>query len=329
MSKMKSKAAKSKTVVEDVDVAIKNKKTLDMKDNKSNAMSTAITLIAAMSGDEINKLLPVLQQNSQSAAASIPDDAAAKNAASIAMKGAVTEELNVIFGGETLTEEFKERITVLFESAVAAKVAVELAEKEEHFDKLLTEQSAQLVEELTDNVDRYLSYVAEEWMKENEIAIESGIRTELAEQFMLGLKELFRQHYIEVPDEKIDVVEKLSEQVEALQEQLNEALAAKISIEEELAQSVMEDVFENVSEGLALTEVEKFRTLAEGVDFEGDVDAYSKKLNIIKEKHFNKKSTSSTKSLVLNESIETSDDVKPIDNTVAKYAEMIHRTVKK
>lgn len=324
---MSKKPVKTKVVAEDA--SEQNQKTVDMKPNKSNALSTAITLIASMSGDEINKLLPVLQQNSQSAAASIPDGTAEKNAASIAMKGVVQEELTEIFGGEELTEDFKERITVLFEAAVSSKVAVALTEAEEKFNELLNEQADVMTTDLIEKVDRYLTYVAEEWMTENEIAIESGIRTEIAEQFIHGLKDLFQEHYIDVPDEKIDVVESLTQRTKDLESELNEVLAEKIKLEEAMAHSVMEDVFTDVADGLAMTESSKFRTLAESVEYDGDVDAYKKKLNIIKEKHFNKKVVSNNKSLVLNESVEADESKTPvIDSVIAKYAEAIQKSAK-
>lgn len=323
-----SKKTKPSIIKEDVDVALQNQKTLDMKPNKALQMSQAITLLQSMSGDEINNLLATLQQNSQTAAASIPNDAAAKNAASIAMKGVVSEELDEIFGGEELTEEFKEKITTLFEAAVNAKVAVELTEMEEKFNTQLTEQSTQIAEELTDQVDRYLSYVAEEWVKENEVAIEKGIRTEIAENFISGLKELFDAHHIHIPDEKVDVVEALTIKNNELIEQLNKVTVEKIDLENALSEAVMEEVFNSVSDGLAMTEISKFRTLAEGIEFDGDVDTYTKKLGIIKEKYFGKKTLAtkaSTKALVT-EVVEEVDNV--TDSIVDKYVEIISKNAK-
>lgn len=315
---------------EDVDVSIQNQKTVEMKPNKANQMATAITLMQAMSGDEINNLLATLQQNSQTASASIPDDTAAKNAASIAMKGVVSEELTEIFGSQELTEDFKERVSVLFESVVNAKVAVEKAQLEEQFEQKLNEETQIQLETLTDQVDRYLSYVAEEWMKENELAVENGIRTEIAEQFIIGLKNLANEFNINIPEDKVDVLEQYQERVDQLQEENNRLLAENIEAQEILAQSIMEDAFDSVVEGMAMSEVEKFRTLAETVDFEGDVDAYKNKLNIIKESHFMKKSgKSSDASLVLSESVEKDDeperDQTLIDPTVARYADFMSR----
>lgn len=328
---MAKKPAKSKTLKEDVDTAIQNQKTIEMKPNKSNQMAQAITLMQAMSGDEINHLLQSLQQNSQTAAASIPNDAAAKNAASIAMKGVVTEELNEIFGGEELTEDFKEKISTLFEAAVNTRVVFERNTLEEEFNQKLEEETAQLTESLTDKIDTYLSYVADEWMKENEVAIEKGIRTEIAEQFLHGLKNLCNEFNITIPEDKVDLVEEQQKQIENLKNENNRLMSENIEAQEILAQSIMEDSFEQVAEGLAMTDSEKFRTLAESVDFEGDVDAYKKKLNIIKEQYFVKKTSTNTdnKSLVLSESVEADTTNSVVsDPLVSRYADAISRAVK-
>lgn len=322
--------AKKKTPIVE-DQASDNAATVANKPNKANAMATAVTLLASMSGDEINQLLATLQQNSASAAASIPNDAAAKNAASIAMK----EELETIFGGEeSLAEEFKEKITTLFEAAVNTRVQLTLTEMEEKFNAQLDEQVAAVTDQLTEQVDKYLSYVADEWMKENEVAIESSLRTEMAEQFIDGLKNLFKEHYIEVPEDRIDVLEAFETELEEVKGQLNEAITRNIELEEIVAQTMMEEAFDEASSGLAMTQVEKFRTLAEGIEFDGDIETYSRKLNIIKEKHFAKKSAAiNEQASVLSEGFD--GDVGSEEEQVAaspvmkRYLETISRTVKK
>lgn len=317
--------AKKKTVVEDQ--ASDNASTVAMKPNKASALATAVTLLASMKGDEINNLLATLQQNSQSAAASIPNDAAAKNAASVAMK----EELETIFGGEDLAEEFKEKISTLFEAAVNTRVQLTITEMEEKFATQLDEQTTEIVDQITEQVDKYLSYVADEWMKENEIAIESSLRTEMAEQFIEGLRDLFAEHYIEVPEERVDVLEHYSDKVEELEAKLNDVLSRNIELEEAMAQVAMEETFQEVSEGLAMTQAEKFRTLAEGIEFDGNIEAYTRKLNIIKEKHFAKKpATSQEDSSVLSESFEGEvDELENVPANMKRYMEVTSRTVKK
>lgn len=319
---------KKKTVVEDM--ASDNAATVQAKPSKAVMMSQAVTLINSMSGDEINKLLSVLQQSSQTAAASIPNDAAAKNAASIAAKGLAAEELTDIFGGEELTEEFKEKVSTLFEAAVHTQVQLKLNEAEEKFQGLLEEQVTAIVDELTEQVDKYLSYVADEWMKENEVAIESSLRTEIAEQFIEGLKALFVENYIEIPEDKVDVLENYAAKVDELEEKLNDALARNIELEEATAQYAMEEAFEEVAEGLAMTQSEKFRNLAEGVEFAGDLDAYKRKLNIIKEKHF-AKPTASKQADVLEESFdgEVVEEEVVSSPLMKTYMQTISRTIKR
>ena len=306
------------------DQATDNAATVQMKPNKATAMAQAVTMLGAMSGDDLTRLVQVLQQNSASAAASIPDDAAAKNAATVAMK----EDLEIIFGGEELAEDFKEKITTLFESAVSTRVQLEVATLSEQFEERLNEQTKEVMEELVDNLDKYASYLAEQWLEENAVAIESSMRTEIAESFISGLKDLFNEHYISIPDEKIDALEEYEANIAELQEQLNDALNQNIALEEQLANSILEDVFEEVSTGLPMTHVSKFRTLAEGIEFTGDVDTYKRKLNIIKEKHFTKKTSEASN--VLNESFEgdISEDI-IASPSVKAYAEAISRTVKK
>lgn len=322
--------AKKKQIIEDQ--ASDNAGSVKMKDNKSNQLSQAITLMASMSGDDITKLLQVLQQNSTSASASIPDDAAAKNAASVAMKGAIKEELADLFGSEELSEEFKEKTITIFEAAVNARVAMEVASLEDKLSNTLEEHAEETVVFVSSKIDQYLTHVAENWLVDNEIALESAIRTEIAEQFMHGLKELFKSNYIDIPDEKIDIVEDLVNTVNEMKAQLNETIKSNIELKSNLDQLAMESVFESVSSGLALSQSTKFRTLAEGIEFDGDIETYERKLNIVKNKYFNEsKKAGSQNALVLNESYEGDDAVheEVSDPTIKRYAEAISRNAKK
>lgn len=325
-TKSKKKLTSPETVVEDQ--AADNAASVQMKPSKALAMSQAVTMLGAMSGDDLTQLVKTLQQNSASAAASIPDDAAAKNAASVAMK----EDLDLVFGGEELTEEFREKISTLFEAAVSTRVNLELTELEEAFEQRIETEVADVVEQLTDSVDKYMSYIADEWMKENEIAIESSMRTEMAEQFIEGLRDLFAEHYIDMPEERLDVVEEMSAEIDSLRARLDDVASNNIELEKVLAKYTMEEAFQEVAEGLTTTQASKFYTLAEGIEFDGDVDAYSKKLNIIKEKVFNKSSASSRndEASVLSESfggnLEDSTFVPPNMQT---YIKSISRITKK
>lgn len=297
---------------------------------KAGMIAQAVQTLAMMDKDSLEKFMASM---AASHAAAIPDDAAAKNAASIAMKGAVKEELEEIFGGENLAEEFKEKIETLFEAAVNSRVSLVLTEAEERFEQALSEQSQAVVESLVEKIDSYLSYVVEEWMEENEVAIESSIRTEIAEQFMEGLKELFQEHYIDIPDDKVDIVEGYAEKVAELEAKLSEEINARLSLEEQLSLATMEDVFEESASDLSKIQREKFRVLAEGIEFDGDVEKYEKKLNIIKEKHFKSASINPLRkdSLLLSEDVEEDEEnPRVVSNPEMRpYADAISRLVKK
>ena len=294
--------------------------------SKSGMMAQAMTSMAAMDKSQLSQVLAMM--NSKQFASTIPDDAAAKNAASVAMKGAVKEDVAELFSGEQLSEEFKEKTAVLFEAAVNAKVIAEVARIEEEYEAKLTEEVEEVTDTLTEQIDHYMSYVAQNWLEENEVAIETSLRNELAEDFIMGLRNLFAEHYVQFPEEQVDAVEALAEKVEDLEARLNEQLEKNIELNAIVEERNKEKVFAEVSEGLALTQVDKFKTLTEGVEFENNPDNYKKKLEIVKEKYFGIKTAPST----LNEEVEEvtqSQEVKYLEPQIANYAKAISRTIKK
>lgn len=252
-------------------------------------------------------------------------DTSAQNKASIAMKGsAVKEELSDIFGDD-LTEEMLEKASTLFEAAIAIKSA----ELEEAFAVALDEEVATIHAELTEQVDQYLSFVASEWLAENEVAVESSLKNELTEEFLDGLKNLFAEHYIDVPAEKVDVLESLALKVEELEARLNEEMGNKIELVNELNRHAMKEAFADVSEGLVLTQVEKFRTIAENLEFTGDVDSYTTKLQTIRENYFSGKRSATSN--ILTEEFEGDDSsaAPAVHGEMSKYVTAISRTLKK
>jgi hypothetical protein len=255
-------------------------------------------------------------------------DNSAKNKASIAMK-AVKEDVAEMFSGEELSEDFKEKASVLFEAAVNARIISETARLEEDYETRLNEEIESVTVELTEKLDVYLDYVAEQWMKENEVAIETSLRNELVDDFIEGLKNVFAEHYIDVPQDKLDVLEALSEKVATLEEKLDEMISENVELKKISQEVEATKVFDSVSEGLALTQVDRFRTLAEGIDFDGDLTAYQKKLNIIKEAYFTEK-TASKAATVLTETFEgeVSEEVSTTPE-MKRWAQAISRTVKK
>lgn len=264
---------------------------------------------------------------------SIPNDEAEKNKASIAMKEAVAEDVAALFAGETLTEDFKTNAVLLFETAVETRIKLETARIEEETAAVLEEQIQGLAEEFEAKVDEYVSYAAEEWMKDNEVAVDASLRSELSEEFLQGLKALFDEHFINIPENKIEVVDKLATQIEDLETKLNDTIEANIQMAKELAGYTRQDVVDHVAEGLSVAQTEKFKTLSEGLDFDGDVETFEKKLGIVRDQYFKdaKKPAKDT----INEQAEdddegTKDVVADIaDPAMRNYANAIRRDVKK
>ena len=240
----------------------------------------------------------------------------------------VKEDIEEMFNGQDLSEEFKENVSTLFEAAVSARLIAEQARLEEEFETKLQEEIATFNEEITSKLDTYLDYCVENWMKENEVAIESTLRNELAEEFMEGLKNLFAEHYISVPEEKVDVLEAMAEKVAALEEKLDETISENYELKNFVVENERQDIVEGLASDLALTQQEKFAALVEGIEFDGDLDTYAKKLMIVKENYFKNEATSS--SSIEEETFEGEVAVtKNIDPTVGRYLDAISRTVKK
>lgn len=261
-------------------------------------------------------------------------DMSAQNKASVAMKGGVkseeadfSAELKALFGEEA-TPEFIEKAATLFEAAVALKTK----EIEEYYMEAVTSAAADKIEEIREEyatkIDEYLSYVAEEWKSENEVAIETSLKNELTEEFIEGLKNLFAEHYIEIPSDKVDALEAMAAKVEELEERLNESVAAAIELKKEVAMHEMQDVFAEVSEGLALSQVEKFRTLAEAIDYT-DTESYKKKLELVKENFLTEKKSSAPSNILTEEFESDEQPSAPVSRDMSKYVTAISRTLKK
>ena len=202
----------------------------------------------------------------------------------------VKEDIDALVEGEELSEEFKTKASTIFEAAVHQKVmeiaTVKIDELEKEYQTNLQEEIVSFRDELTEKVDGYLNYVVEEWMKENEIALDSSLKSELTEEFMTGLKTLFTEHYIEVPDEKVDIVESLYDKVEELEEKLNSQIDDNVQVTSELNEYRKDKILEEVCEDLADTQSEKMKSLVEGVSYEDDKDDFENKIKTIKESYF-------------------------------------------
>ena len=231
----------------------------------------------------------------------------------------IEEDVNALLGGEELSEEFREKAKVIFEAALNSKIKEIQETLEAQFEQRLEEEKEGLKETLTERVDSYLEYVCEEWMTENELAVEAGLKTEMTESFLAGMKGLFEEHYVTIPEEKYDVLESMVEKLDEMETKLNEQIDKNINLNKRLAESTAVSVLDQVSEGLAQTQKEKLASLAESVEFESE-EEYREKLETLKESYFSrtpaaKASTSATQTL--SEGVDST--VAPNSNSMDAY----------
>ena len=202
----------------------------------------------------------------------------------------IEDDVNALLGGEELTEEFKAKAKTIFEAAINSKISEIRATLEEEYSEKLAEEVAEEKEALTERVDSYLEYVSDEWMEENQLAIEHGLKTELTESFLTGMRSLFEENYVSIPDDKYDVLESMVEKLDDMESKLNEQIEKNIGLNSRLAESVADGILESVSGGLAATQKEKLASLAESVEFESEA-TYRDKLETLKESYFTSTST--------------------------------------
>ena len=235
----------------------------------------------------------------------------------------VKEDVDALVAGEDLSEEFKDKAATIFEAAVKSKIRSEVVRMEEGYAVALEEATETIKEELSEKVDDYLGYVVEEWMKENELAVERGLKGEIAEDFISGLKQLFEDHYIDVPDEKYDVLEAQSEKIAELEEKLNGMIEENVEKKKVVESLTREQITSEVSHDLAATEVEKFKSLTEDVDFVTE-DSFRAKLDTLKESYF--PTTGEQQSFVIDD--DGSEPAQDIDTTesIKAYMSAISRS---
>ena len=217
----------------------------------------------------------------------------------------VEEDVNALLGGEELSEEFKEKAKTIFEAAINAKVAEIKEGLEAKYQEKLSEEIEAAKESLAERVDSYLEYVADEWFEENALAVEAGLKTEMTESFLEGMKGLFEEHYVSIPEEKYDVLESMVEKLDDMETKLNEQIERNISLNKRLAESVADGILDQVSEGLAQTQKEKLASLSESVEFESE-EEYREKLETLKESYFSKAPTAKSEApQTLSESVDS------------------------
>ena len=197
----------------------------------------------------------------------------------------IEEDVEALLAGEELSEEFQEKARTIFEAAIKTKVAEVQEELKVQYETTLEEEVSAIKEELTDRVDAYLEYVAEEWMTENKLAVESGLKAEMTESFLTGMKSLFEEHYVTIPEEKYDVLNSMVEKLDEMEDKLNEQINKNIALNQRLAESVADVIFSEVCEGLALSQKDKLASLAENVEFDSE-ENYREKLVTLRKSYF-------------------------------------------
>lgn len=289
---------------------------------KTGAMADFISMMQGMSHDDITKLadqFAVVQKNTSAA----PDNSA-KNKASIAMK----EDIALIFGedNQQLSEEFLERTTTLFEAAVTVKVAELREEIYQEAAEIVEEEVEDAIEALTENLEEYIDYAVSEWINENQLAIENGIKFNQYESFFENVYNVFLEHNVDIPEEEESVVEALTDEIDELKAQLNEQVIKNIENQKIIDEARKEQIFDEISEGLAATQVEKLRSLSEDLDY-NDLELYRKKVNTLKEHHF--KSDRVSTQIVEDTSSSKNEKTAPVAaGIMSKYAAAIEQQVK-
>ena len=239
------------------------------------------------------------------------------------LNAAIEEDVNALLSGEDLSEEFKEKAKTIFEASINAKITDIENQLNEEYTKKLTEEVETIKVELTERTDAYLEYVADEWMKENAIAVERGIKTEMTESFMEGMKKLFEEHYVTLPDDKYDVLENMVDKLDEMETKLNEQIEKNVALNQRLGESTAQTIFNNVAEGLAVSQKEKLQSLAESVEFESE-ESYRGKIETLKESYFGQKKAPSTASAP-QELKEEAAHTEPATGAMAAYLDALGR----
>jgi hypothetical protein len=317
------------------------------KDSKTELLAKMMRVVGGMKRDDLSAFLDKTLEQVGQEDESVPDTAA-KNQASIAAKGSeapqpetakpfasVKEDMEDIFADqEDLSEDFKTRASTLFEAAVTNRVILEKAALEEQVEQQVEEKVMAIVDDLNEKVETYVDYVAEKWMEENALAIETDYRSEVTESFIDGLKKLFEESYIEVPAEKRDLLGELQEQVASLQESLESIESENVKLNSLINEARIEAAFDDIAEGLADTQIEKLRTLAEGMSFDS-IEDYREKLEIVKHQYFSEskgEQKSSTGLIDEETNVGSNDDLQEeavVPAEMKSYFQAISKTVKK
>jgi hypothetical protein len=230
----------------------------------------------------------------------------------------VSEDVAALINGEELSEEFKTKAATIFEAAVVTRVKQEVATLEEEFESKLAEQVESFKEGLVEKVDGYLNYMVEQWIADNELALESGIKSEIMEDFMEKIKVAFQESYIEIPEDRFDVLADMEEKLQSIESKLDETVAKNVELTKVINESARQTTIDAYVKGMADTEVEKFKSLAEELAYD-DEESFKSKLQTIRENYFTKKATSDVKSVVTDSAVEDLTEEKIVDPSVKQY----------
>jgi hypothetical protein len=241
----------------------------------------------------------------------------------------IEEDVNALLAGEDLSEEFQEKARTIFEAAIRSKVADIREELEASYEEALVEEIQTIKEGLTDRVDAYLEYVADEWVVENALAVEHGLKTEMTESFLAGMRQLFEDHYVTVPEDRYDVIESMVDKLDEMEGKLNEQIERNVALNRRLAESVADVIFADVAEGLALSQKDKLASLAENVEFDSEAN-YREKLVTLRESYFPTRTTGTQRddSETLSESTDVQSQQPQVDGRMATYLQTLGRVAK-
>ena len=241
----------------------------------------------------------------------------------------IEEDVNALLEGEDLSEEFQEKARTIFEAAIRSKVTEIKEQLQVSYEQALIEELETIKENLVDRVDSYLEYVADEWVQENALAIEHGLKTEMTESFLVGMKQLFEDHYVSIPEDRYDVIESMVDKLDEMEEKLNEQIDKNVALNRRLAESVADVIFADISEGLALSQKDKLASLAENVEFDGE-DTYREKLVTLRESYFpSNAGTQKDESEYLSEDYSYIDETSQVSPMMEAYLQTLSRVAKK
>jgi hypothetical protein len=240
----------------------------------------------------------------------------------------IEEDVNALLEGEELSEEFQEKARTIFEAAIRSKVADIREQIQAQYEEELIEQVSSIKNELVERVDSYLEYVADEWIQENALAVEHGLKTEMTESFLAGMKGLFEDHYVTIPEDRYDVIESMVDKLDEMEEKLNEQIERNVALNRRLAESVADVIFAEVTEGLALSQKDKLASLAENVEFDSE-ETYREKLVTLRNSYFSNTATSAQREAAEDISESTDYSATQISPIMESYLSVLSRASKK